>query len=448
MPRKIRNPECLGCPEELKRLKLPGLQDSLVCPRCGGAWVTISELETALAAPKAALKPYAQWQPKNSEYYPRNCPQCAQKMITKIFEDKSGIELDVCPHGHGIWFDTYELPRVAKFRDKSIDGKRLKNYLKRASAKKLSAAEHSDLAREGTDLLTRLTYQHSDWKSKVEQVAAEAYMLAADKADDALLVLLAEAWDGFPTSVYDKALALSPKSAQLNYRCGHVRLTGDQKATARPYLERAVKLDRTHGYALCDLARMWTELDEPDKAFAFLERANEEGGISIYCDPASPAEVMRAKYGVGSRRDWLKERSKPSLPEQIKEAFRTGSLPVDMEEVRVWEGVVSVPGPLGLVEFSSGQACLLGEDGSRHGLGELVSGVLSSQITWRGDSSDGVTMSLLLSRADGRDWTLSTSYRSYDAPGESRETPLRIEHNAEAICGALGVPLSKSLPWR
>jgi Zn-finger nucleic acid-binding protein len=86
------------------------------CTRCHGVWFDAGELELLLAAAglgghEAFLKSVLSSTANVSEKK-RRCPICNIKM-NKAYVDKEAKTLvDVCPEGHGIWFDGGELERL------------------------------------------------------------------------------------------------------------------------------------------------------------------------------------------------------------------------------------------------------------------------------------------------------------------------------------------------
>jgi Zn-finger nucleic acid-binding protein len=95
------------------------------CAKCGGVWLDDGELPQLLRDPKfvvsednqkAALE---QRQAGISEVEKKadlRCPRCNQKTDAVNYDYSSGVILNRCAHGHGLWLDAGELERIAAFR--------------------------------------------------------------------------------------------------------------------------------------------------------------------------------------------------------------------------------------------------------------------------------------------------------------------------------------------
>ncbi len=87
------------------------------CTKCHGVWFDFKELgllldSMGLQEPEQfykdmVIKPEAKTTEKK-----RRCPICNSKMRKTIVGDKPKILLDVCGHGHGLWFDGGELNQL------------------------------------------------------------------------------------------------------------------------------------------------------------------------------------------------------------------------------------------------------------------------------------------------------------------------------------------------
>lgn len=82
------------------------------CLRCKGCWLDQGELSIFL---HGRLDPLETFDLRNTQRGKRRCPRCAKRMNTGLMADV-GIEVDVCPQKHGIWFDGGELVQTIKTR--------------------------------------------------------------------------------------------------------------------------------------------------------------------------------------------------------------------------------------------------------------------------------------------------------------------------------------------
>lgn len=84
------------------------------CPNCQGVWFDGGELELLLEI--AGLGDYDKYldgminaaEAKTAEKK-RKCPVCRRKMKKTYVDEGKTIMVDVCSHGHGIWFDKGEV---------------------------------------------------------------------------------------------------------------------------------------------------------------------------------------------------------------------------------------------------------------------------------------------------------------------------------------------------
>jgi Zn-finger nucleic acid-binding protein len=87
------------------------------CPKCQGVWFDSGELELLLeAAGLGDLEKYlgdiAGAPEVATSEKKRRCPVCRRKMKKYYIEKDAKILVDVCPGGHGIWFDGDEVAQL------------------------------------------------------------------------------------------------------------------------------------------------------------------------------------------------------------------------------------------------------------------------------------------------------------------------------------------------
>jgi Zn-finger nucleic acid-binding protein len=87
------------------------------CTRCRGVWFDAGELELLLASAgpgghEAFLESVLNSAAADVKEKKRRCPICKLKM-KKVYIDRQGkVLVDICPDGHGIWFDGGEVERL------------------------------------------------------------------------------------------------------------------------------------------------------------------------------------------------------------------------------------------------------------------------------------------------------------------------------------------------
>jgi Zn-finger nucleic acid-binding protein len=78
------------------------------CLDCGGTWLDAGELDQigALAGLKPGRLTAALEKGGGEKHGERRCPRCPGRLRVLKVEN---VELDRCPHGHGLWFDAKEI---------------------------------------------------------------------------------------------------------------------------------------------------------------------------------------------------------------------------------------------------------------------------------------------------------------------------------------------------
>jgi uncharacterized protein len=108
------------------------------CPACHGVWFDAGELELLLEAASlgsdtAYLAGILQSPEAATAEAKRRCPVCRRKMKKAYVDEAKKIITDVCPGGHGIWFDGGEVAGLVKaLADKapaSPESRRVLDYI-------------------------------------------------------------------------------------------------------------------------------------------------------------------------------------------------------------------------------------------------------------------------------------------------------------------------------
>ena len=98
---------CPACNEPALALELDGVEIDL-CPACAGIWLDEEEIAWLARRSEDASRPLADALLKGEvgAAGKRRCPRCNRIMLLEIL---SAVELDRCPVGHGLWFDSGEV---------------------------------------------------------------------------------------------------------------------------------------------------------------------------------------------------------------------------------------------------------------------------------------------------------------------------------------------------
>lgn len=132
---------CPACKEDMLILEFRDVEIDF-CARCHGVWLDEGEL-SQLARTGGDF-----WHmPPGGRKTKRRCPRCNRRMALATFPG-TGIEVDVCGRGHGIWFDGGELEGVLREGGASEAADLLKDFLGQILTGK-QAEDSASVAREG-----------------------------------------------------------------------------------------------------------------------------------------------------------------------------------------------------------------------------------------------------------------------------------------------------------
>ncbi len=89
------------------------------CPKCQGVWCDVGELRRVIQQRLVNFVPANAVGNAPKSYVKlekdRHCILCHAKMQSSIFAYDSGIQLDTCPLGHGLWLDPEELQKIEAY---------------------------------------------------------------------------------------------------------------------------------------------------------------------------------------------------------------------------------------------------------------------------------------------------------------------------------------------
>lgn len=130
---------CPCCNQDLQTTSYEHIS-IFTCPKCQGIWLDESQLNTIVVKRENQfpLKEITTAIDKSEAGIPDaevskklQCPECSQQMRSTNYNYSSGIILNVCPQGDGLWFDKDELKKLEMFmeywEDKEAENKQ--NYL-------------------------------------------------------------------------------------------------------------------------------------------------------------------------------------------------------------------------------------------------------------------------------------------------------------------------------
>ncbi len=121
--------KCPHCNERMVERTYEGVQID-VCEKCGGVWLDTDELAQIVErreakfseGEKAFVKGEGVSLPSRKELVGDvHCPVCGVVMNKFVYGVTSGIVIDRCPRGDGVWLDKGELEKVQIYVEKSED---------------------------------------------------------------------------------------------------------------------------------------------------------------------------------------------------------------------------------------------------------------------------------------------------------------------------------------
>jgi Zn-finger nucleic acid-binding protein len=119
--------DCPKCNTPLKSVTYEGVEIDK-CQQCSGAWLDDGEILKIIRTKEETFDPKLIKEtlalgftgvPKNEQQTSARCPKCQAGMEAINYDYSSGIILDRCTEGHGLWFDGEELQKVQIVRERS-----------------------------------------------------------------------------------------------------------------------------------------------------------------------------------------------------------------------------------------------------------------------------------------------------------------------------------------
>lgn len=118
----------MKCPRCSSVLEIRSRESASIttCPSCKGLWVGTEQIKAMLKnhettfSPELIKKTISESNPKIPLAEQQNliaCPTCSVNMHALNYNYSSGVIVNVCSSGHGIWFDPGELERVEIFME-------------------------------------------------------------------------------------------------------------------------------------------------------------------------------------------------------------------------------------------------------------------------------------------------------------------------------------------
>ena len=146
--------KCPKCSMVLKKQVYEGVEIDK-CEKCKGTWLDAGELTNFAGVPQ------------DEQRSVENCPICLKAMRANNYDYQSGVIVDTCVNGHGVWLDEKELEKVQIYREHWIKeaDKHRTEWLAYAETAKES---HANMSRENEKRKMRpIQYLLSSWFKKM-----------------------------------------------------------------------------------------------------------------------------------------------------------------------------------------------------------------------------------------------------------------------------------------
>lgn len=113
--------KCVRCPETALQARHYESVEVDQCPSCHGVWLDDGEIAHIIESEETTFDHASIVQAVESAFAGiptheidsiEHCPRCASQLLAINFAYNSGVIVDRCPKGHGIWFDGKELDSI------------------------------------------------------------------------------------------------------------------------------------------------------------------------------------------------------------------------------------------------------------------------------------------------------------------------------------------------
>ncbi len=151
----------MNCPTDSTPLEADAVENvrTEVCPQCRGVWFAQGELERAVdqADPDVRWLDFDLWSDPEAlaaNWSARACPVCEKTMAAIGYGD-TGVTVDVCPDGHGVWLDAGEFEAIITALEGEVAAKDVSDYVRAslAEARELVTGDEGFVS-EWKDFLT------------------------------------------------------------------------------------------------------------------------------------------------------------------------------------------------------------------------------------------------------------------------------------------------------
>ncbi len=125
----------MECPIDGTVLETHPINEIIIeeCAQCGGIWFEGGELRKAMeeSDPDLSWLDFDLWSDQESfavDWSSRKCPQCGRNMATISYAD-TGVMVDYCADGHGVWLDKGEFQTIIEALENEIESMDVSDYV-------------------------------------------------------------------------------------------------------------------------------------------------------------------------------------------------------------------------------------------------------------------------------------------------------------------------------
>lgn len=161
---------CPSCETPMETIEMDRLRFEQ-CPNCGGIWFEGGELNQAIeqALPDAQWLEFDLWKDVEAmslHWGDRQCQVCWKTMAQITYAD-TGVVVDYCVEGHGVFLDQGEFEVILAALEEEVSAKDLPEYLRAA-------------LREGSEVVTGDDGLASEWKDFTTVLRLLQYRVLAE----------------------------------------------------------------------------------------------------------------------------------------------------------------------------------------------------------------------------------------------------------------------------
>lgn len=180
----------MKCPDDGTTLETIVVQSAIIesCPQCRGSWFAEGELRKAKddAGKDLNWLDFDLWSDEDAfatDWSSRKCPKCTKNMAT-ISYGETGVAVEYCVDGHGVWLDKGEFQAIIEALKVEISSKTASDYVTASLD-------------EAVEIITGDEWFISEWKDLLRVMRLLQYRVLAENPKVAELLTALQAANPF-----------------------------------------------------------------------------------------------------------------------------------------------------------------------------------------------------------------------------------------------------------